>query len=166
MAKGVLRASPISVESIRGRLRYDPETGEIFRRMRGGGEKRIGGLRPTGYRALQIDGVMVYEHRLAWALSYGEWPSDDIDHINGDRSDNRLSNLRLATRSQNNINAGPPKDNTSGFRGVSANRGRWGAYINVDGKRHWLGTFDTQEEAAAAYAEAALKHFGEFARPS
>lgn len=92
----------------------------------------------------------------------------EVDHINGDRLDNRRCNLRLATHAQNVRNAGMRKDNTSGFKGVCYYplTKRWTSQINVRGRRKRLGYFSTPEEAHAAYCVAALQHHGEFARTS
>ena len=107
-------------------------------------------------------------HRLAWLLMTGSWPSALIDHVNGVKSDNRWSNLREATRTQNAANARLAVHNSSGFKGVSfhARRGRWQANIRTEGRYRYLGLFDTAEEAHAAYSREAKKHFGEFARIS
>lgn len=123
-----------------------------------------GCLRPNGYRTIAVDREVNLAHRLAWLLVYGEWPDGDLDHINGERDDNRIVNLRLATRAQNNMNARRPCSNTSGYKGASFCRGKWDARIGIDGKDVYLGSFDTPEEAHAAYANAASKVFGEFAR--
>lgn len=90
-----------------------------------------------------------------------------VDHINGNKLDNRKSNLRIATASTNKANCGLRKSNTSGYKGVSIQKGRtkkWAAQIKVDYNRIHLGYFYTKEEAALAYNEAALKYFGEFAK--
>lgn len=94
----------------------------------------------------------------------GEWPADMIDHKNRDRTDNRWENLREATRSQNNANR--RASSTHGFKGATFNRrqGRWMAQTKVNGKRVYLGYYDTPEEAHAAYVAAAERYFGEFAR--
>jgi len=89
--------------------------------------------------------------------------SNEIDHINGDKLDNRRENLRSATRSQNMMNSGKPKNNTSGHKGVSWHRNKWEARIIINGKKKHLGCFEDKEEAAKAYKEAAEKYFGEFA---
>lgn len=83
-----------------------------------------------------------------------------------DRSDNRISNLREATRSQNAMNARKQRDNTSGFKGVSRWRGKWQAKIQRDGKQRFLGAFSTPQDAALAYKNAAINLHGEFARVS
>ncbi len=92
----------------------------------------------------------------------------EVDHRDGDGLNNRRSNLRLATRSQNNQNSGIPSRNASGFKGVSWQKSRckWRAQIGFNGYRKHLGLFETKEEAAAAYDKAACELFGEFARPN
>ena len=112
-----------------------------------------------------FQGRQQLEHRVAWFLHYGEWPCRQIDHVNGNRSDNRIANLRLATNSENVCNRGKPKNNTSGFKGVSWNSGRraWLATIRRKGSNKNLGYFATREAAADAYNRAALKYHGEFA---
>jgi len=92
--------------------------------------------------------------------------SNEIDHINGDKLDNRRENLRSATRSQNKMNSGKPKNNTSGYKGVCwYKRGnKWRAQIGINGKLKHLGYFEDKEEAAKAYKKAAEKYHGEFVR--
>lgn len=145
------------------RLTYSPETGEFHRNDNG---RRAGGFRNDGYRQIYIDNERIVEHRLAWFYMTGEWPGHSVDHINGNRGDNRFSNLRLATQSQNIGSSRISKANTSGFKGVSWDRsaGRWMAYIMVDRRFKNLGRYDTAEEASAAYRVAAVEAFGEFAR--
>lgn len=93
-------------------------------------------------------------------------PSEFVDHINGDRSDNRRENLRVVTKQQNCSNCKTYKNNKSGYKGVTWSNGanKWRARIRVAKKEYHLGIFDTPEEAYAVYVEAAKKHFGEFAR--
>lgn len=158
----------LSLERLRGALHYDPESGAFTwasprRKIRVGDE--AGYVDRHKYRIIHLDGVDYAAHRLAWFYVHGEWP-DEIDHINGEAADNRLCNLRIATRSQNNGNTRLPSHNTSGYKGVSFYKqtNRWQAYIKKDGQRYHLGFFATAEEAAAAYDRAAVEFFGEFAK--
>ena len=98
-------------------------------------------------------------------MFYGFWPPQDVDHINGDRADNRISNLRLATRSENLRNKRKFPTNTSGYVGVYCywQRGNWNARISVNGRNINLGYFATKEDAAQARAEAERKYWGEYA---
>jgi hypothetical protein len=152
-------------------LDYDSKSG-AFRWKRGSGHKRAGDLagtvRPHGYVVIRVKRENFYAHRLAWFFSHGRWPSAEIDHINGSRADNRLCNLREATRFQNAANTKGHRRNVSGFKGVTwhVDSRRWMARIRVFGKPLWLGLYDTPEEASAAYLKAAKEHFGEFARAS
>lgn len=134
---------------------YDPETGKLWR--------EAGTADGRGYRYVQFQGEHHLVHRVAWFLYYGEWPDKTVDHINGNRSDNRITNLRLATISENGYNRKTPQNNTSGFKGVSFHRGLWQAQISVSGKNKFLGRFASREEAAAAYGKSALQYHGEFA---
>lgn len=105
-------------------------------------------------------------HRIAWYMATGIDPIDfELDHANGDKTDNRISNLRRATRADNNRNQPKQKNNTSGYKGVSWNKtySKWVAYIGVDWKRQHLGYFDTLEDAHTAYKEAANRLHGSFA---
>jgi hypothetical protein len=148
---------------------YDPETG-IFRWRVSVGRAAAGmraGANKAGYRRIKIDGRDYFEHQLAWLYVHGVWPLMHIDHVNRDKSDNRLCNLRLATMTQNQGNAGARRDNKLGVKGVDYREkwGKWQARIHKQGKTHRLGSFDTPEEASAAYLAAAQEHFGKaFAR--
>lgn len=105
-----------------------------------------------GYMKIQIDGTKWLCHHLAWLYVNGCMPQEEIDHINGDPSDNRIANLRLATRQENNKNQKRRLDNKSGVTGVcwSKQRRKWVARINVNGKRIYIGFFDEIGEAALA----------------
>lgn len=128
--------------------------------------QEAGNKQDDGYIRLGFDGVKLAAHRVIWAMAIGAWPKIVIDHINGDTSDNRFCNLREASISQNTWNQRTFKTNTSGYKGVSFFRrtGRWKACISANGKREFLGYFDTAELASAAYSEAANRLHGEFAR--
>ncbi|WP_395444039.1 HNH endonuclease signature motif containing protein [Caulobacter sp. UC70_42] len=103
-------------------------------------------------------------HRLAWLLTHGEWPEHEIDHINGDRSDNRLVNLRPATRQQNMINRRMHKSNKLGVKGVTQVKDRYRAQLWFNGEFVLNRTFATIEEASAAYQAKAQEVFGEWNR--
>jgi hypothetical protein len=105
-------------------------------------------------------------HRVILAHYGVDYRGKDIDHIDGNGLNNQLSNLRVVSRSENNVNSDKPQNNTSGFKGVypHSTADKWCAQIGVNGKRNYLGYFDTPIEAAKAYNDAALEHFGEFAR--
>ena len=111
----------------------------------------------NGYLTVRIDGTLYLSHRLAYLYVHGEWPAQKIDHINGDKCDNRICNLRLATDRVNAQNLRKPQaNNTSGYLGVTFCRwtNRWRAQIETGGKNHKLGRFDTPELAHAAYLQA------------
>ncbi len=105
-------------------------------------------------------------HRLIWLLVTGAWPKNQIDHINMIETDNRWCNLREVTHHQNQFNKKCRNDSRTGIKGVSKQNGCKGfsARITKNGKMHWLGSFDTVERAAEAYAKAAKKFHGEFGR--
>lgn len=155
-------------------IRYDPLTGQFFwrtcrwRRPQNAApiEREIVPKPDHGYARVRIEGVLYYMHRVAWLYMTGDWPSDEIDHINGNRSDNTFSNLREATSEQNKHNVGLCATNTSGFKGVSWDKRdrRWYPYIWVNNKKRHLGSFSSAEEAHKAYTTAAQRLRGEFAR--
>jgi hypothetical protein len=146
-------------------LHYNPETGEFTWRTdcnKGIAVEKAGLIDPSnGYLRINIWNVLYYGHRLAWLFSTGEWPESALDHINGIKTDNRISNLRLASQRLNARNTlGRSK---TGFKGVYKDKKNFVAQICVDGRKKHLGTFDTPEEAHIAYVDAAKLHFGEFA---
>lgn len=149
-------------------LNYDPETG-IFRwKISPALRVKIGdvaGSRQSGgYLQFAICRRLYRVHRVAWFYMTGEWPAQDLDHINGIKDDNRFANLRPSTRSQNQHNQrGPRSNNKCGYLGVYAVTTRTGeirfrALINVDGEKINLGRFDSPEEAHAAYISAKRKY--------
>ena len=126
--------------------------------------KSVGGLdRSTGYYVFYSSEKKFYCHRVIWEIFNGPIPEGmEIDHKDGNRINNNIDNLRLATKSQNMINR--PKVCSQRFKGVYPNHDRFMTRIMVDGKDVYLGTYDTQEEAYEVYKEAAIKYHGEFAR--
>lgn len=146
---------------------YNVDTG-IFTNKVGTRNRRLGatagGLRPDGYIAISIDSVRYLAHRLAWFYVHKTWPKDLIDHIDGNKSNNCISNLREATHSTNAQNTGVVSDNSTGFRGVTydTSRGKYLARICINGIEKNLGRFTTAEEASIVYTAAAKQHFGEF----
>lgn len=150
-------------------LHYDPETGIFTRRVASANNKMkagqvAGGLSDKGYILIRVRSRRYAAHRLAWLYIHGSFPPDGTDHINGVRDDNRLCNLRPATKSQNGMNQGKQRSNTSGFKGVywSSQHQKWRAQCVANGKKYYLGLFDAAEDASAAYSASAIKHHGQF----
>lgn len=144
-----MATASLTQERLMSLVSYDAETGVIAWRRNG---RRAGWQHHLGYRNVRVDGATYAEHRLAWFYVHGQWPAADIDHINRVRDDNRLANLRPATRSENCQNQPVRSTNRSGVTGVyyhSCAR-KWVALISVDKKQRHLGVFDTAEQAAAA----------------
>jgi len=156
----------IDAETLRGLLDYNTETGvfrwRINRRRLVAGS--VAGSPVNGYVRVFLD-RQYYAHRLAWLWVHGVWPRHNIDHIDGDGLNNRLTNLREATQSQNNANARKRRAAQTTLKGVSLWRGRqYRAYIKTDGKSVYLGTFATEQEAHDAYCKAARQAYGAFFR--
>lgn len=146
-------------------LSYNPETGVFVWTInsKSGKPGRVAGSLSNGYRVVPIHERFYTAHRLAWLYVHGYFPSR-IDHINGDRDDNRIANLRIADASQNGANKRRPENNTSGAKGVQKiGGGKYAAFITVRGKQKCVGKFDTLQEASDAYLAAAKEGFGEFA---
>tara|TARA_R110000824_G_scaffold78788_6_gene198726 strand:- start:1187 stop:1732 length:546 start_codon:yes stop_codon:yes gene_type:complete len=160
----------ITQELLKERLHYDRETGVFTwldvkvnaKRMRG---KVAGSLLTTGYVQIEFrvnkKRYVFRAHRLAWLYEYGEFPSISLDHINHDRADNRITNLRMATHRENLRNQSMSSSNTTGHSGVSFNKtmNKYQSYIQVDYKKIHLGTFENIEDAAKAAREG-REHYG------
>lgn len=160
----------ISPDELRERFIYRHESGEIFHRhsvsnIKAGQPIGSPHLR-HGYKQLRFRGLYIPAHRAAWAIHYGNWPpiGFQIDHIDGDRANNRIQNLRLCTNTQNQWNRKMSSHNTSGFKGVYYHKatGKWTSSIRMYGKMNYLGTFETPELAYAAYCEASVRLRGTF----
>lgn len=168
------RTSTITRDRVLQVLDYDRETGTLVWRHRPEGRKAwntryagkiAGTIRSDGYIKITIDYVQLYAHQIIWLIETGEFLAT-LDHENKDKSDNRISNLRPADNAQNAWNTSKPKNNTTGYKGVSVcgRTGRFVVQITVRGTCHRLGRYDTAEEAHKAYCRAATELHGEFAR--
>lgn len=168
----------LTPERLRELLSYDPETG-VFRwrvtnsvRAMAGAEAgyklKVARSETLYYRQIRIDKKLYQAHRLAWLYVTGLWPSEFLDHIDGDGLNNRMANLREASSGENQRNMRMHKDNETGLKGVTRAKNAKGYYSNimVAGKKHYLGYFKTPEAAHAAYCEAAQRLHGRFARTS
>lgn len=159
----------LSAERLRELLSYDEETGEFRWRddlvVRAGPRMngRVAGSHVwDGYIKIKVDGALYSAHRLAWLYTHGKWPVGNVDHIDNNRANNALVNLRIATSAQNSANKGPRK-NRAPARGVMPHGPGYVARIHNAGKRHYLGYFTTLEAASAAYEAKAAELHGDFA---
>jgi hypothetical protein len=140
-------------------LDYDSNAGVFVRRINVNGSRPkgspVGNMAGRGYLTVMLDGRAYYLHRLAWFYTKKEWPKHQIDHINQDKIDNRICNLREATPAQNMQNIGAYASNTSGVPGVWWNKqkNKWAGGVRIGGKRHNIGLFSSKEAAFAAYLE-------------
>lgn len=149
----------LTFERARELLRYCPKTGLLTWNTRAGARGQpgtvAGRIDKKGYIYVGVDGSGYFGHRVAWLLHTGQWPKQQIDHINGEKSDNRFSNLRDITATENVHNQhGARKRNVTGMRGVSRNHTKFQAEILANGVRLYLGSFDTPEEAHSVYLQA------------
>jgi hypothetical protein len=140
-------------------LSYDPETGVFAWKKRTGrcSAGAIAGCQDDrGYVVLSIDGKRYYAHRLAWLYSTGQFPSKSIDHINGEKFDNRIKNLRDVNTQTNlqNLKKAMVTNKSTGILGVRKLRGKFLAQITIEGKETHLGTFNSAEDAYAVYLQA------------
>jgi hypothetical protein len=163
----VRRHRRVTRARLRALLHYDSRTGEFRWRKRVRPSIQPGDIAGTldnrGYRRISINGRSYAAHHLAWFYMRGNWCSQVIDHRDLDPSNNRWTNLRRATRSQNNANRRIPRNNACGLKGVAPDRSRWRGSIRKNGRRRHLGIFLTPQAAHAAYVKAARKLFGKFA---
>lgn len=151
-------------------LSYCPDTGNLYW-IRQRATITVGAVAGTtqvdGYRRIMLYRKRYKAHRLAWLLYYSEDPGDrQIDHIDGNRSNNAISNLRICLQHENSANVRIKKNNTSGTPGVSYHKktGKWRAYIMRHRKQHYLGLFSRLKDAVEARDRAAVLLHGEFAR--
>lgn len=158
----------LTQEILKKYVLYNKNTGIFFWLKPGNLRAKVGqiaGKETTGYISIYIDKISYPVHRLAWLYVHGSLPEKCIDHINGDKKDNRICNLRLATPQQNAFNKGKKSNNTSGYKGVYLNKRRnmWVAQARINKKNFYLGAFKTPEEASVAYRKFSKKNHGEFA---
>ena len=168
------------VDTLRKFLSYDPDTGLFVWRLREPedfvhakhpsrrckiwntryGGKAAGSFRRDGYGRLSINDNRYLAHRVAWAMHHGAWPAQQIDHINGNPSDNRLVNLREVPNADNAKNARRARNNTSGVTGVTKHSlcDKWVAQIYANGEAIYLGLFESFEDAVAARKAAEVKY--------
>lgn len=161
------------LSALREMLSYDDATGHFVWRVtryshRGAVRPgdRAGSPDTKGYWSVWANGRRYLAHRLVWLFKTGVWPRGQIDHVDGNRLNNRFENLRLASASQNSANAKRRCDNSSGFKGVcwDRSRGKWMAYITVHGRRKTMGRYHSREAAYSVYCAAAERAFKEYAR--
>lgn len=142
------------------------ENGHLYWRTSGSGrnhEVPAGARESDGYRSVQVQGKRYKMHRAVWIYHYG-WIPKALDHINGDRADNRIENLRPCNTQQNGYNRSPSKDKMS--KGISFRPARWRACIGVDSHTIQIGEFETQEEAQDAYDAVAREWAGDYSKPT
>ncbi len=152
----------LTQDKLHALLKYDPITGVFTNRVTRNPRAKInepaGALTSQGYIAFQIDSVKMYAHRAVWLYVYGSWPKEEIDHINRNRADNRLVNLRAATRLANSHNTGKHVTNTSGHKGVTLHRRskRWQVQLRANNKTFYVGQFAQLTDAVQARAIAEI----------
>ena len=159
----------MNVSRLKEVLVYNPENGDFYWRQRRGrilAGTKAGCIGQRGISLIRVDFVLHKAHRLAWLYMTGQWPQEDIDHRDGNPTNNRWENLREATDSQNLSNMKKPITNTSGRKGVSRrwDDKAWQVHIRANGKSTYVGSHTDLDEAHKMYADAARKHKGEFAR--
>lgn len=153
---------------LREMLHYDPFSGDFTWLVEPAKRGQIGTVAKyvddKGYIKISVKGKQYRAHRLVWLYLYGRLPANGLDHRDGNRQNNALSNLREATQGQNMKNRALNKNNKTGYKGVTNYGGKFMAQIMCDGKPYKLGTFCTAEDAYAAYCEASKKLHGDFGR--
>jgi len=172
----------VDLEFLQTCLRYERDTGDFYWLRRPEdhfataraanswngkyAETKAGSLGRNGRININLSYRLLKAHRLAWFFETEQWPEQQIDHINGDPSDNRIANLREASNAQNSYNRGANKNNTSGHKGAywDKPRGKWRAQMMLDKKTVFLGHYDNVEDAAKAYKRAAQEAHGPFAK--
>jgi len=160
---------PFSVDLLNEWISYDPDSGEFTwkkspNNLVNAGDK-AGFYEKRGYRIINLNKKVVKAHRMAWAITYGYFPTLEIDHIDNNPSNNKISNLREVDRSKNQMNARVPKNNSSGHKGVHYcnPKSKWIASIGHNKKKICIGHFDSFEDALLARKKAEKEIHGEYA---
>jgi hypothetical protein len=154
------------LKTCQDRFSYNRETGKLIykkdmRRVKAGCEAGV--MTHQGYLRIKVCGNPHQAHRLIWLMHYGSFPTGQVDHIDRDKSNNKIENLREVTGQQNNFNSKSRKG-SSQFKGVNVRKcGKWAARIRKDGKQFNIGEYATEEMAAKAYDKKAREFFGVFA---
>ena len=167
MKLGKVKEEQLPLERVKELLNYNPETGMFtwrIDRYRVKAGTVAGHLNEKGYYSVRTNKKHHLLHRLAWLYVTGKYPKNFVDHVNGDKTDNRFENLREATKSQNGMNTNIRCTNTSGFKGVSYHKasGKWVAQAKLNYKHYYLGIYPTAEEASAVYNDFVKTHHKEF----
>lgn len=161
------KEAAITQEMLTKLFSYDPLTGDVTKLIGPGRGTILRSKGRHGYAHTKIGKRKFQLHRVIWMLVHGEWPPSLVDHKDGNTANNSIENLRLATPGQNVANMRLCRRNSTGIKGVVATPGgKFKAFLHHNRKQKYLGTFDTKELAATAYAEAAKAAFGDFARLS
>ena len=165
----LIKNEPPSQKRLKQVIEYNPDTGVFVWKLSTGRRARVGETtgeaNPPNYGRIQIDGTRYVSSRLAWLYVYGEYPKVLIDHINTDITDNRITNLRLATSSDNTKNANVRKESKTGVKGVTystSSIGKFEARIGHGGKNYYLGIFSTVQEAKEVLDKKRQELHGEF----
>ena len=159
-----------SIEELKKLFLYDGQTGDLYRKAGGFGVRqgdKVGSKRPDGYVRVKVQGKLYLAHRIIWAMHNNSDPVNlEIDHIDGNRRNNKIENLRTAKHGQNQANSPAYKNNKTGFRGVHWHKQheKYCATVNLNKKRIHVGLFACPKEAAMAYDMKAKEMFGEFAK--
>ena len=154
----------LTQDLVRSLFNYNPDTGELsYINKSGRGkrkDKKVGCISTYGYLTVWVGGSVCQLHRVVWVYVYGQLPFYGIDHINGDRLDNRILNLRDVDQSENTKNRRKSKNNTSGFNGVFWDNklNKWRARVSVNKSIIYLGSFTNKDDAIAARIEANIKY--------
>lgn len=146
------------------KFEYNEDTGELFRKFKNGKKNKITCIGNHGYIICGFENKTYLAHRIIWIMKF-ENITTELDHINRIKTDNRICNLRKTTSQQNKQNTGKYSNNTSGFKGVSwhSEANKWEAYFHIKGKKIYLGLFDNSIDAANAYNQKVIEHYGQFA---